>query len=71
MCCIGLTAIVPDSLLSVFDENELELVMCGSSDISLEDMKEHSRWTALPAYVSFVYYNTAGSRIFQENFNFA
>nr|XP_002122623.3 apoptosis-resistant E3 ubiquitin protein ligase 1 [Ciona intestinalis] len=37
----GLTSIVPDHLLSVFDENELELVMCGSSKISPDDFKLH------------------------------
>uniref|UniRef100_H2ZJ69 HECT-type E3 ubiquitin transferase n=1 Tax=Ciona savignyi TaxID=51511 RepID=H2ZJ69_CIOSA len=37
----GLASLVPDQLLSVFDENELELVLCGSSHISPEDFKLH------------------------------
>ncbi|XP_031569260.1 apoptosis-resistant E3 ubiquitin protein ligase 1-like [Actinia tenebrosa] len=35
----GLNELIPDSLLSIFDENELELVMCGTGDISVTDMK--------------------------------
>ncbi|CAK8677423.1 apoptosis-resistant E3 ubiquitin protein ligase 1-like isoform X2 [Clavelina lepadiformis] len=38
----GLTSLVPDNLLSVFDENELELVMCGVTKISVDDLKENS-----------------------------
>lgn len=38
----GLNEIVPDSLLSMFDENELELLMCGMGTVSHEDLKEHA-----------------------------
>lgn len=30
---------IPEQLLSVLDENELELIICGSSHISVEDLK--------------------------------
>ena len=49
---LGLTSLVPDQLLTVFDENELELVMCGSSNISVEDMKAYSNTTAFNEHVS-------------------
>ena len=37
----GLNSIIPDNLLSIFDENELELLMCGTSEFSVEDLKLH------------------------------
>ncbi|XP_039248236.2 apoptosis-resistant E3 ubiquitin protein ligase 1-like [Styela clava] len=37
----GLNFLVPDHLLSMFDENELELLMCGSSKIDVQDMKKY------------------------------
>jgi hypothetical protein len=38
----GLNEIIPDNLLSIFDENELELLMCGMSKIDVSDWKAHS-----------------------------
>lgn len=32
---------VPDSLLSVFDEYELELLMCGTGNISVSDFRQN------------------------------
>ncbi|XP_064535519.1 apoptosis-resistant E3 ubiquitin protein ligase 1 isoform X4 [Drosophila montana] len=37
----GLNAIIPDNLLSIFDENELELLMCGTGEYSVSDFKSH------------------------------
>lgn len=37
----GLAELVPDNLLSIFDENELELLVCGTSDYSVAEMKAH------------------------------
>ncbi|XP_062126180.1 apoptosis-resistant E3 ubiquitin protein ligase 1 isoform X3 [Drosophila sulfurigaster albostrigata] len=37
----GLNAIIPDNLLSIFDENELELLMCGTGEYSISDFKSH------------------------------
>ncbi|XP_030382842.1 apoptosis-resistant E3 ubiquitin protein ligase 1 isoform X4 [Scaptodrosophila lebanonensis] len=37
----GLNAIIPDNLLSIFDENELELLMCGTGEYSITDFKSH------------------------------
>ncbi|EDO26934.1 predicted protein, partial [Nematostella vectensis] len=37
----GLNELVPDNLLGMFDENELELLMCGTGHISVADMKAH------------------------------
>jgi len=37
----GLHVIVPDDLLSNFDENELELLMCGKSEFDLKDLKQN------------------------------
>ena len=37
----GLTQFVPDSLLSLFDESELELLLCGVREYNLEDLKKH------------------------------
>jgi len=41
----GLHLIVPDDLLSNFDENELELLMCGKSEFDVKDLKQnHLDW---------------------------
>ncbi|XP_067031930.1 apoptosis-resistant E3 ubiquitin protein ligase 1-like isoform X2 [Acropora muricata] len=37
----GLNEFVPENLLSVFDEYELELLMCGTGDISVSDLIQH------------------------------
>lgn len=37
----GLHTFVPDSLLSMFDEAELELLLCGVRDYNLSDLKKH------------------------------
>jgi hypothetical protein len=38
----GLNEIIPDHLLSIFDENELELLMCGMETVSYNDLKIHA-----------------------------
>ncbi|KAM6254069.1 apoptosis-resistant E3 ubiquitin protein ligase 1 isoform 3-T3 [Spheniscus humboldti] len=38
----GLNKLVPENLLAIFDENELELLMCGTGDISVCDFKAHA-----------------------------
>ncbi|XP_052123862.1 apoptosis-resistant E3 ubiquitin protein ligase 1 isoform X1 [Frankliniella occidentalis] len=35
----GLTDLVPDNLLSIFDENELELLLCGTEEYNVSDFK--------------------------------
>ncbi|XP_071962513.1 apoptosis-resistant E3 ubiquitin protein ligase 1-like [Antedon mediterranea] len=37
----GLNDLIPDSLLSMFDENELELLMCGTSSFDIADLRSH------------------------------
>lgn len=37
----GLNELVPENLLAIFDENELELLMCGTGDINVSDFKAH------------------------------
>ena len=37
----GLHRLVPDSLLSLFDEHELELLLCGIREYSLSDLKQN------------------------------
>ena len=37
----GLHRLVPDSLLSLFDEHELELLLCGIREYSLQDLKKY------------------------------
>ncbi|XP_068682380.1 apoptosis-resistant E3 ubiquitin protein ligase 1-like isoform X3 [Montipora foliosa] len=37
----GLNELVPVSLLSIFDEYELELLMCGTGNISVTDFRQH------------------------------
>ncbi|XP_055683198.1 apoptosis-resistant E3 ubiquitin protein ligase 1 isoform X1 [Lutzomyia longipalpis] len=37
----GLNGIIPDNLLSIFDENELELLLCGTGEYSIADFRAH------------------------------
>ena len=37
----GLHTLVPDNLLSLWDESELELLLCGVREISLADLQQH------------------------------
>uniref|UniRef100_A0A8B9JWG5 Apoptosis-resistant E3 ubiquitin protein ligase 1 n=1 Tax=Astyanax mexicanus TaxID=7994 RepID=A0A8B9JWG5_ASTMX len=38
----GLNELVPENLLAIFDENELELLMCGTGNINVQDFKAHA-----------------------------
>ncbi|CAG9129246.1 unnamed protein product [Plutella xylostella] len=38
----GLATLIPDNLLAIFDENELELLICGSGEVSVADWKAHA-----------------------------
>ncbi|XP_073688701.1 apoptosis-resistant E3 ubiquitin protein ligase 1 isoform X2 [Garra rufa] len=38
----GLNELVSENLLAIFDENELELLMCGTGDINVQDFKAHA-----------------------------
>ncbi|KAL8615914.1 hypothetical protein ACOMHN_034590 [Nucella lapillus] len=40
----GLNALVPQNLLQIFDENEVELLMCGLQDIDVNDWKQHTAY---------------------------
>ncbi|XP_046663989.1 apoptosis-resistant E3 ubiquitin protein ligase 1 [Homalodisca vitripennis] len=37
----GLNDLIPDNLLSIFDENELELLLCGTGEYSVADFRTH------------------------------
>ena len=41
VCPLGLHQFVPDSLLSLFDEGELELLLSGVRSYKLEELKKH------------------------------
>ncbi|CAI9567217.1 unnamed protein product [Staurois parvus] len=38
----GLNELIPDNLLGIFDENELELLMCGTGHIAVQDFQAHA-----------------------------
>nr|XP_037870320.1 apoptosis-resistant E3 ubiquitin protein ligase 1 isoform X2 [Bombyx mori] len=38
----GLTLLVPDNLLAIFDENELELLVCGTGEACAADWRAHA-----------------------------
>ena len=40
----GFKDLIPLSLLKIFDENELELLMCGIGTIDVRDWKEHTNY---------------------------
>ncbi|OAD62391.1 hypothetical protein WN48_07262 [Eufriesea mexicana] len=37
----GLNELIPDNLLGIFDENELELLLCGTDEYSVADLRAH------------------------------
>ncbi|XP_069480984.1 E3 ubiquitin-protein ligase NEDD4 isoform X2 [Ambystoma mexicanum] len=40
----GFFELIPQDLIKIFDENELELLMCGLGDVDVNDWKEHSKY---------------------------
>ena len=42
---LGFFDVIPEPLLTVFDFQELELLMCGLPQIDLEDWKEHTEYS--------------------------
>ncbi|KAJ1453253.1 hypothetical protein M885DRAFT_485770 [Pelagophyceae sp. CCMP2097] len=42
---VGFYDVVPEALLSVFDFQELELLLCGLPEIDMEDWKHHTEYT--------------------------
>ncbi|XP_038630244.1 apoptosis-resistant E3 ubiquitin protein ligase 1 isoform X2 [Scyliorhinus canicula] len=38
----GLNELIPENLLAIFDENELELLICGTGNINVADFKTHA-----------------------------
>ena len=40
----GFKDLIPLSMLKIFDENELELLMCGIGTIDVRDWKEHTNY---------------------------
>ena len=44
---IGMYEVIPADLLSVFDYQELDLLLCGVPDIDIEDWKEHTEYMGL------------------------
>ena len=46
ICMQGLNELVPDSLLSIFDERELELLLCGIGKIDMDDFRKNTMVTS-------------------------
>jgi E3 ubiquitin-protein ligase NEDD4 len=42
---LGFFDVIPEPLLTVFDFQELELLMCGMPEIDIEDWKEHTEYS--------------------------
>ncbi|KAM4749507.1 E3 ubiquitin-protein ligase NEDD4 isoform 2-T2 [Rhinophrynus dorsalis] len=40
----GFFELIPQDLIKIFDENELELLMCGLGDVDVNDWREHSKF---------------------------
>ena len=56
----GFNELIPLSLIKVFDENELELLMCGIGSIDLKDWKQNTVYKGMCTK-----YNQNCSEIFQ------
>lgn len=44
---IGFVEVVPEPLLTIFDANELELILCGMPHINLDDWQENTVYAGL------------------------
>ncbi len=44
----GFNELIPEDLITVFDERELELLIGGISEIDVEDWKKHTDYRGLP-----------------------
>uniref|UniRef100_A0A672V9F0 E3 ubiquitin-protein ligase n=1 Tax=Strigops habroptila TaxID=2489341 RepID=A0A672V9F0_STRHB len=42
--CNGFFELIPQDLIKIFDENELELLMCGLGDVDVADWKLHTKY---------------------------
>uniref|UniRef100_A0A8C6F5N7 HECT-type E3 ubiquitin transferase n=1 Tax=Monodon monoceros TaxID=40151 RepID=A0A8C6F5N7_MONMO len=40
----GFFELIPQDLIKIFDENELELLMCGLGDVDVNDWREHTKY---------------------------
>ncbi|XP_049629545.1 E3 ubiquitin-protein ligase NEDD4 isoform X3 [Suncus etruscus] len=40
----GFFELIPQDLIKIFDENELELLMCGLGDVDVNDWREHTQY---------------------------
>ncbi|XP_006163345.1 E3 ubiquitin-protein ligase NEDD4 isoform X2 [Tupaia chinensis] len=40
----GFFELIPQDLIKIFDENELELLMCGLGDVDVNDWKQHTKY---------------------------
>ncbi|XP_006831682.1 PREDICTED: E3 ubiquitin-protein ligase NEDD4 isoform X1 [Chrysochloris asiatica] len=40
----GFFELIPQDLIKIFDENELELLMCGLGDVDVNDWQEHTKY---------------------------
>uniref|UniRef100_A0A452QVP9 HECT-type E3 ubiquitin transferase n=1 Tax=Ursus americanus TaxID=9643 RepID=A0A452QVP9_URSAM len=41
---VGFFELIPQDLIKIFDENELELLMCGLGDVDVNDWREHAKY---------------------------
>mmetsp|Transcript_20079 Transcript_20079/g.63113 ORF Transcript_20079/g.63113 Transcript_20079/m.63113 type:complete len:88 (-) Transcript_20079:510-773(-) len=42
---LGFYDVIPEALLSLFDFQELELLLCGLPEIDIQDWKRHTEYT--------------------------
>lgn len=40
----GFNELIPTNLLKIFDQNELELLMCGLGDVDVNDWRSHTAY---------------------------
>jgi len=44
LCFQGFNELIPNNLLKIFDENELELLMCGLGNVDVNDWRAHTNY---------------------------
>ena len=63
----GLHSVVPDQLLSLFDESELELILCGVREYDLNDWRTVGQCRMWRNFLGLCFF-MANSRFFKRDF---
>jgi len=64
----GFNELIPQNLLKIFDENELELLMCGLGDVDVNDWRKNTNYKGeyTPNHIVIQWFWKVFERLFSE-----